>query len=352
MRGPFHPCDMFFKCVISTFIFLTTFTYAQKLSAQNTDQQVTPADRRTEGAPITTSLPEPGKTAVSTAPDDSCIIPENTDVIHFPLENWDSLSEFFKTAEETIDTVKEGFNNFVQFFETQLDLTPDSADNKKQSTESTVSAVLEKAAYLQFTLARLIQKNPNSLVFHEFTTQIHDTRYLNKLAPWTTNTISQPDQLPDLENRKPEHLYYLVREQFPHGLPIQYKYLDEDQKYTLAITGGVHTLFFMDQLPVIFPSISNADYQMLNINEGESAYCDSYYRGLFKICVSSYYMLQVFRAEKLASIVNNLLNISSPFQQEKPIAILAYRDTHDLSPYFPNKKFYKLPSACIQPEEK
>ena len=320
MRCFFQKSQTFYSTVILIATLFTTFTYAQQMS-------------------------NPTQT-------DPCAIPQNTDIIHFPIESWDSFSELAKTAEETFYTVAEGLNNFVKFFEKHLDIESGNSDNNtEQSTESKLPDVLEKAAYLQFALARLIQQKPNSLIFHEFTTQIYDTRYLNNLVPWVTNTISQPEHLPDLKNRRPEHLYYLVREQFPHGLPIQYKYLDKDQKYTLAITGGVHTLFFMDQLPFIFPSISNADYQRLNINEEESFnYCDSYYSGLFKICTSSYYMLQVFRAEKLASIVNNLLNISSSFQQEKPIAILAYRDTHDLSQYFTDKKFYKLPSSCIQPK--
>ena len=331
MKYSFQLCNTLCKYIISTSILFTTLIYGQKVFARNTDSS-TLADSK----------------AVPHAASDPCIIPENTDIFHFPIEYWDSFSEFVKTAEEIVNTVDKSLNSFMQFFERQ----PDNSDhNTQQSTKNTLPYTLEKAAYLQFTLAKLIQQNPNSLVFHEFTTQIYDTRHLNKLIPWTTKTISHPSQLPDLEDRKPAHLYYLVREQFPHGLPIQYKYLDESQKHTLAIAGGVHTLFFMDQLPIIFPSISNGDYHRLSTNEagGFSNHCNSYYDGLFKVCVSSYRMLQVFRAEKLAAIVNNLLNITASSQQEKPIAILAYRDTHDLSRYFPNKNFYKLPSDCIQP---
>ena len=322
MRYFFQLCN----CNIITFILFTSFTYGQQIS--NSDLK---------------------------SPADPCAIPRNTDIIHFPIENWDTYSDIFKTAQETIETVTQGVDDTVKFLEQYWEVITKGDDNQNTTSENNTQqsknnqpTILEKAAYLQFTLAKLIQKNPNSLVFHEFVTQIYDTRYLNNLAPWQTQSIIHPDQLPDLENRRPEHLYYLVREQFPHGLPQRYSNLNADQKYTLAITGGVHTLFFMDQLPVIFPSMSNVDYQ--KINTEPLHYCDSYYDGLFKICSSSYHMLQVFRAEKLASIVNNLLNMSSSFQQEKPIAILAYRDRHDLSQYFPGKSFYKMPLSCIQPK--
>ena len=176
-------------------------------------------------------------------------------------------------------------------------------------------------------------------------TQIYDSRYLHNSAYWNNDIIKNPDQLPNMDSRRPGHLFHLARAQFPNGLPENYADLNGDQKYTLAITGGVHTLFFLNQLPVIFPSIFYTDFQ--KINTYPHNHCDNYY-GLLDICSSSNYMLTIFRVEKLAVIVNTLLSTLSKTQTEKQVVILAYRDTHDLKPYFSDKVFYKMPLSCVQ----
>ena len=280
----------------------------------------------------------------------SCLIPQDVDIIHFPIKSWDTHADFLKKLQKTITTVKQKADDTIEFIErTWKDITTKKDDIKLnkgvRKPNNNHTDIVEETAYPQFILAKLIQNNPNSFIFHEFVTRIYDSRYLNNLAPWDADTIIAPDQLPNIENRRPEHLFYLVRAQFPDGLPEKYIYLDKDQKYTLAITGAVHTLFFLDQLPVIFPSISSTDLQKINTPPHD--YCKNYYYDLFNVCSSSNYILGMFRAEKLTSIVNNFLNTLSNSQREKQIAILAYRDTHDLSPYFSNKNFYKVPNNCL-----
>lgn len=278
----------------------------------------------------------------------SCLIPQDTEIVHFPIKSWDTHADFLKRLQKTITTVKQKADDTIEFIERTWENITKKDDirlNKGVRKPNNHIDIVEETAYPQFILAKLIKDNPNSLIFHEFVTQMYDSRYLNKLAPWDADTIITPDQLPNIENRRPEHLFYLVKAQFPDGLPEKYIYLDEDQKYTLAIIGGVHSLFFMDQLPVIFPSISNKDLQ--KINTYPHNYCKNYYN-LFTICSATNHILEIFRAEKLASIVNHALSTFSPSQQEgKQIAVLAYRDTHDLRRYFPNKNFYKVPNNCL-----
>lgn len=284
-----------------------------------------------------------------------CAIPKNTDVIHLPVQIWDDSSERKKIVQETFNTVTKGADDAIQFaddairfvekqWKSIINIESNSDDDYTQEfNEKKQPSIVEEVAYPQFVLARLIQNIPNSFVFHEFLTEIYDARYLDTLKSWET-VIQHPEQLPKSENRKPEHLFQLVKRQFKNGLPEQYIDLNDDQKYTLAITGGVHTLFFLGELPVIFPSISGVDFQKVHFPYHNN--CEEYYDTL-NICDYPNSALRIFREEKLASIVNNFLETFSSKHDKKPVAILVYREGYDLQYLFPGKRFYRMPDSCI-----
>ena len=262
---------------------------------------------------------------------DPCAIPQDTDVVHFPIQSYTVPSSF----DEAIDTVGGGLADIRDAFS---DLVS-SSDSEEDSEEFTT---IEKTSYSQFILAKFIQENPNSFVFHESATRVYDTRYTETLR-LKDATIQDPNQLIEMENPKPEHLFQLVNQQFPDGLPEKYNELSEEQKHTLAIVGGTHTLFFMNELPSIFPSISETYNK--TVKDYSEHYCESYY-DIFNICVSSNDLFNMFRADTLAFNVNNFLEAFST-ADEKLIAVLVYREDDNLQDYFPGKNFYKMPESCI-----
>ena len=199
--------------------------------------------------------------------------------------------------------------------------------------------VVEKTAYSQFRLAQLIQKNPNSFVFHEFATQIYDSRDID----YPPIQIQHPHQLLYWKNPGPEHLFQLVNHQFPDGLPESYNDLTGEQKYTLYIVGGTHTLFFLGELPTIYPSISEEDEGYKRIKE---AYCQNEYN-IFNICYSPNGL-----EEKLAFTVNHFLNA---FPNKNKLIVLVYSDKpnpddQNLQDYFEDKNFYRIPESCLSIE--
>ncbi len=275
----------------------------------------------------------------------SCEIPDDIEIIHFPMKSWERGSELTRTVQETIDTVKKGAGDTIAFFE---NLVNGDDDTPETNTNNKSPPIVEKIAISQFLLAQLIQKNPQAYVFHEFVGKIQDARELNDLMIEDLNPIQNPEQLPESRSREMKHLFQVVNQQFPNGIPEQYIKLDNNQKYILAIVGGVHTLFFLNELPVIFPSIPQEDFQRM-WNDNFST-CQNKL-SILNRCPSSNHFVQILRAEKLSIAVNNLLNLS-PYTvgDELPSIILAYNGEYDLSPYFQNGKFYRIPDQCILPK--
>lgn len=248
---------------------------------------------------------------------DPCAIPQDTDIVHFPVQSY--------TVPNSVDEVITAVTGLF-----------DSGEDSEEFT------TIEKTSYSQFILAKFIQKNPNSFVFHELAIRIYDTRYIEFLKQKGTS-IQNLNQLIEMENHKPEHLFQLVNQQFPEGLPEKYNELSENQKHTLAIVGGTHTLFFLGELPSIFPSISKV--YNTKVNDYSEHYCESYY-DIFNICVSSNDLFNMLRADTLAFNVNNFLEAFST-ADEKLIAVLAYGKDDDLQDYFPGKNFYTMPENCL-----
>ena len=278
----------------------------------------------------------------------SCTIPPDVNVVHIPTKNWYTGANTLKTAQEILDTVVTGASDTIRFFERQFNRDP--VEGSTFDEEKTPSSILEEVAYSQFILAKIIQANPNSFVFHEFSTQIYDFRYLNTLEKQEASHSIESDVKPtsDEDTNNPEYLFQLVKQHFPNGIPNKYTSLNEAQKYTLAMVGGAHSLLFTGQLPIIFPSISNRDYEKVYLSDCKSNY------NIFRICLlESTHALKVYRAEKLAQAVNHFLTDNSSIASNKPtIAILLYNDVLDLQDYFPDKKFYKIPDHCLSIEKK
>ena len=326
-------------------------TYSQQAPHNsNTDPKANSELKDVVSPPLTidsapTTIPEEDADDI-TKP---CDIPPNTDIVHFPIDSWDAGLETIKKVQETVDVVKTGVKDTIKFLENTWDavIEPSETDNNIKPQENNEnqqsSIVVEKAAYSQFALAQLIRQNPNSFIFHEFATHIYDARYLDTMI--NTAPIEDPDQLPGMEKRTLEHLFNLVNTQFPKGLPAQYTDLDKSQKYTLAIVGGVHTLFFLNELPIIFPTISEMDYQRI-FEKYSFTHC-SIIHGILNICTSSDYTEQVLRATKLASIVNNFLRAFPNNNKGKHVVILAYGGDHDLQYYFPDKNLHRMPGKCV-----
>lgn len=274
----------------------------------------------------------------------SCEIPAYTEIVHFPMKSWEKGSEFTKTVQDTIDTVKQGAGDTIAFFENLVNRETED-NNSETGTDNKSPSIVEKVAISQFLLTQLIQKNPQAYIFHEFVGEIQDTRELSNFMIEDSNIIQNPDQLPEQRNRVMKHLFQLVNQQFPNGIPDQYIELDNNQKYTLAIVGGVHTLFFLSELPVILPSIPQEDFQRMW--DDNFSVCQKKL-SIINRCPSSNHFIQILRAEKLLNAVNSFLNISPhKANNEHPSIILAYNGEYDLSSYFQNRKFYRIPDQCI-----
>ena len=278
----------------------------------------------------------------------SCTIPSDVNVAHIPTKNWYTGANTLKTAQEILDTIVTGASDTIRFFERQF--SDDSAEESTVNEEKIPSSILEQVAYSQFILTKIILENPHSFVFHEFSTQIYDLRYLNTFKKPEASFPEEGDvnQTPDKDTNNPEYLFQLVKQQFPNGIPNEYTSLNEAQKYTLAIVGGAHTLLFIGQLPIIFPSISNKDYTKVYLSGCKSNY------NMLRICLSeSTQASKVYRAEKLAQAVNHFLeDHSSVASHRSTLAILVYNDELDLQNYFPDKSFYKIPDSCLSIENK
>lgn len=277
----------------------------------------------------------------------SCTIPPDINVVHIPTKNWYTGASTLKTAQEILDTVVAGASDTIRFFERQFNRDPVIKESTVDE-EKTPSSILEQVAYSQFILAKIIQENPHSFVFHEFSTQIYDLRYLDTFKKPETPFPKEGDvdQTPDKDTNNPEYLFQLVKQQFPNGIPNEYTSLNEAQKYTLAMVGGAHTLLFIGQLPIIFPSISNKDYTKVYLSGCKSNY------NMLRICLSeSTQAAKVYRAEKLAQAVNHFLeDHSSVASHRSTLAILVYNNKLDLQNYFPDKSFYKIPDHCLSIE--
>ena len=301
-----------------------------------------------EGPHHSQSGPQPTPPAAAVQEADSpispCEIPAHTEIIHFPMKSWEKGSELTKTVQETIDTVKKGAGDTIAFFENLVNRDNTSDTN----TDNQSPSIVEKIAMSQFVLAQLIQKNHRPYVFHEFVGEIQDVRDLNDLMVQDLNTIQIPDQLPKHNDRNMTHLFQLVKQQFPDGIPGQYIELDDNQKYTLAIVGGVHILFFLGELPIIFPSIPQEDFQRMW--EDNFSNCQTNL-SILNMCSFSNHFSQMLRAEKISMAVNSFLNISPhKADNEYPSIILAYNGEYDLSSYFQDRSFYRIPDECVLPK--
>ncbi len=293
----------FFK-ILSLSLFPLFFSYGQESSKKIIDKQLAPLN--------------------------SCSIPDRTDIVHFPIQKQNTISETLKIFQETLLFLKEKWDNIAQY-------------NHDENTQTSISDVVEKTAYSQFKLAKLIQNNPNSFVFHEFVTEIYDSRDIDYSSIQNNDSVQNPDQLSDQENPEPEHLFQLVNHQFPKGLPEKYNSLTRDQRYTLYIVGGTHTLFFLGELPVIYPSISEEDEDYKKIKE---AYCYNDYN-IFNICHSPNGL-----EKKLAVAVNSFLNA---FPSKNKVVVLVYSDNpnpneQNIQDYFKDKNFYRIPESCLSIE--
>ena len=291
---------------------------AQPPSTPPTDERQTPAGE-TPAEPIASP----------------CEIPEDMEIVHFPMKVWKRGSETKKTVQETTDDISDFFVNLLK--------------SKESEEETDTPSIVEETAMSQFLLADLITKNPNAYVFHEFTGEIQDIRDLNEMTE-NKQDIQNPDQLPSYENREMAHLFQLVNTQFPEGIPEKYIELNNNQKYTLSIVGGVHALFFLNKLPVIFPSIPQEEFQRIWKDHFPSS-CQKHL-SILSMCPSDIHFVKLLRAEKLSTAVNKFLDISPPKTDYKEASvILAYNGAIDLSHYFPYRKFYRIPDHCTSPEK-
>ena len=276
-----------------------------------------------------------------------CItIPQGIDIVHIPAKNWYTGADTLKTVQETLDLVTDGAKSTIRFIGEKWNnlVNQNNTDQKNVGDEQNrSSSILEEVAYSQFILAKFIQNNPNTLVFHEFLTQIYDSRYLDilkmKMVPSDTGG-AQPIQE---ENGSSEYLFRLVEQEFSDGLPDGYFSLNDNQKYTLAFVGGAHTLLFTGALPIIFPSISETDYKRIYQSDCNSSY------NMIRMCqLSSTHVLDTYRAEKLAEVVTRFLDGHSTVTDgQKAVAVLVYNNELDLQAYFPYRNFYKLPDNCL-----
>ena len=299
----------------------------------------------------------------------ACEIPEGVNVLHVPVQSWTENAEFMKkkqkflkkmkdNTQSTVDFFRQGANRLLDHFvkkdeEPATESASTGAQNVAQLQESEetvflpkVSEIVEKRAYAHFRLMEIITANPQAVVFHEFTTQVVDSRMLGDLdyASSVESGIERPEQLPDIESRTQEHLFQLVNSQFVNGIPQTFNELNKEQKETLAIVGGVHTLFFLYELPVIFPALPYVEYiyllkhldlskrelelcQVLNVAHICQPLSDSIHRKPF---------IRAFKARALAKPVKGFLTyfpmffseeFSSPVDFEfsiNPSIILAY----------------------------
>ena len=292
---------------------------------------------------------------------DRLCVPQNlnTDIIHFPMERWTPGKNKLKVLQSGYSAVKEHADSAIQFIRQQFTDNEDNpTDDPTIETEQALP-IVETIARSQFALAKLISYYPRPFVFHEFLTNIHDRRELKYFLENQENqdfVYTHPDHLPDVENRNLSHLFQLTTAQFPNGIPEKYTDLTKDQKHTLAIIGGTHILFFLDELPVILPSLSPKDYQKIFPRPTlqmsfyyETLFCDYYASS----CSSTdEYLVRVLKTEYMAKTVNSFLTtfFGSAGTPEQPV-ILAYTGNINLQDYFTDKKIFRVPKTCFQVPE-
>ncbi len=290
---------------------------------------------------------------------DRLCVPQNlnTDIIHFPMERWTPGKNKLKILQSGYSAVKEHADSAIQFIRQQFTDNEDDPTDDAPTTETEQALpIVEEVARSQFALAKLISYYPRPFVFHEFLTNIHDRRELKYFLENQENqgfVYTHPDHLPNMENRNLSHLFQLTTAQFPNGIPEKYTDLTKDQKHTLAIIGGTHILFFLDELPVIFPSLSPKQYQKMFPRYKlkmsfyyETLFCDYYASS----CSSTdEYLVRVLKTEYMAKTVNSFLTtfFDSSGTSEQTV-ILAYTDSIDLQDYFPDKKVFRVPKICFQ----
>ncbi len=280
------------------------------------------------------------------------------DIIHFPMKRWTENKDRLKVAQETVDVIKKGVTDALDFVEGLSRSEGQSGADinlKKDVNQST--DIVESSARYQFKLIQLIRRYPYSFVFHEFVTRIYNLRHLDHFT-MDGVPVTHPDQLPDVETRGLKQLFQLSNAQFPDGVPETYAELSEDQKHTLAIIGGVHTLFFLKELPVIFPSISQSQYQRIfNISRPNST--RFYYETLFCAnllsCLVDDNKTQILKAEYLSKAVNGFLaafhDKKDPFYEVKEPAIVVYEGKMNLQTYFPGRTIFRVPDSCLEDSE-
>ena len=302
---------------------------------------------QTKGGAETGKVEVKGTVSIQQVGPNPCtIIPQEIDIVHIPAKNWHTGADTLKTVQETLGLVKDGAKSTIRFIGEKWNnlVNQNDTDQKNVDDEQNrSSSILEEVAYAQFILAKFIQSNPNTLVFHEFLTHIYDSRYLDTLKIQMVASDTEGTQPIKEENGSSEYLFRLVEQEFPDGLPDGYFSLNDNQKYTLALVGGAHTLLFTGALPIIFPSISATDYKRIYQSDCNSSY------NIIRMCqLASTHVLDTYRAEKLAEVVNRFLDGHSTVTDgQKAVAVLIYNDDIDLQAYFPYRKFYKLPDHCL-----
>ncbi len=311
----------------------------------------------------TTASPQAKETDTS---QNLCVPGEDSSarIIHFPYIRWTDFSSKMRIAQETINTVGRQLGEVQDFFKEEF--LGREGDDSAVDQENRQAGIVEERAMRAFALIKLIRKYPRAVVFHEFVTRIQNERALpppvSKEGLWGYSHI---EDLPDVEHRNLKHLFYVSRIQFPMGVPKEYADLDKEQKYILAVIGGVHTLFFLGELPIVFPALSRADYQRaLDISHLDPDYASPeqkhkfYHETLFcdydEICTVKDDKIRILKTEYLSKAVNNFLNAFPPDDGtnddfEKQMLILAYDGGMNLQPYFPNKEVFRVPDSCLSP---
>ena len=361
---------------------------------------------------------------------DNCESPSGVEILHVPVQSWTELAEFTKNKQDIFNKVKNNTQKAVSFireewdfvrqevgnlFEENTNKTDEETQTDKDTQEDQeidpnfilprISEIAEKRAYAHFQLIQIIRTQPQAMVFHEFTTQVMDSRILDVFKQQTVFTqpnITTPDQLLEKENRKMRDLFQLVQSQFPDGMPSAFHELSPEQKETLSIVGGVYTLFFLYGLPMIFPALSYLEYndllKELNLSFNEMKFCDelnvAHICPTLSLAITEQPFIRVFKAQALSQRVKAFVkHFPQPFYEFaphqsgfsstdtlKPSVILAYggeiesqsffedsgikhgdydnpiqveqalkrTSNRDLKSYFEfSDNFYRLPQTCL-----
>ena len=310
---------------------------------QTTEQQPTEQQSTTEER-VRTPLTNSDDFEILCTPN----IGTNIDIVHFPMERWTETKDSFKSAQEVFDVVQETTDDVIDFIFNEEEEQSTQAQEDNQSPP-----IVETIARPQFALASLIKHYPYGFVFHEFVTRIHDTRELNNFT-YEKPYYTHPDQLPNVAERSLEDLFHITRAMFPDGLPEKYTDLTKEQKYTLAVVGGAHTLFFLNELPMILPSISKTDYHrifqkpnnLFNIRSDlhyETLFCETTLG--FLDCSDMNYEITLLKEEYMTQTVNSFLDA---FPRVKNPIILIYDGDTDLNRYFPDQNIFRVPDRCFK----